>query len=238
MNYGYEYPEEESNRPCLNEQDEPDRFCIQLYHRVVAAVDVAEREVLEVGSGRGGGASYVQRYLQPTTTSGVDFSAKAIAFCQEQPATNGLTFFRGDAEALPFEDRSFDAVFNVESSHCYGSMQRFLNEVFRVLRPGGYFLFADFRTDEEWPAACQQLRGVGFAVTEEEDITNCVIAAMEKESDRKLTLISEHLPKWMSGTFQQFAGVEDSDVLNSFRDGSLVYRRYVLSKPYSQDTAN
>jgi ubiquinone/menaquinone biosynthesis C-methylase UbiE len=43
----------------------------------------------------------------------------------------------GDAENLPFPQVSFDAVINVESAHCYGSIERFLAEVHRVLRPGG-----------------------------------------------------------------------------------------------------
>ncbi len=34
---------------------------------------------------------------------------------------------------------------NIESSHCYGSMTRFLSEVSRVLRPNGYLLLADLR---------------------------------------------------------------------------------------------
>ena len=59
---------------ALEPADEPDRYCIQLYHRTVSDVELAGKEVLEVGSGRGGGASYIQRYLGPATTVGVDFS--------------------------------------------------------------------------------------------------------------------------------------------------------------------
>ena len=36
----------------------------QLYHYVAAAVDLDGKKVLEVGSGRGGSASYVARVLQ------------------------------------------------------------------------------------------------------------------------------------------------------------------------------
>jgi ubiquinone/menaquinone biosynthesis C-methylase UbiE len=51
---------------------------------------------------------------------------------------------------MPFPDASFDAVINVESSHCYPSMGRFLSEVHRVLRPRGSLLFADLRTSDVW----------------------------------------------------------------------------------------
>ena len=49
----------------------------------------------------------------------------------------GLDFVHGDAESLPFSDGSFDAVINVEASHAYPRLTRFLEEVVRVLRPGG-----------------------------------------------------------------------------------------------------
>jgi fatty-acid O-methyltransferase len=60
-----------------------------------------------------------------------------------QPA--GLDFVQGDAQNLHFPDQSFDAVINVEGSHIYPNFERFLGEVARVLRPGGHFLYADFR---------------------------------------------------------------------------------------------
>ena len=80
---------------------------------------------------------------------GVDFSDKAVNLCKKYYCVDGLSFVPGDAEHLPFDDDSFDAVVNVESSHCYGSMATFLAQVKRVLKPGGHFLFADFRTREQ-----------------------------------------------------------------------------------------
>jgi fatty-acid O-methyltransferase len=50
---------------------------------------------------------------------------------------SAVELVHGDAENLPFPQVSFDAVINVESAHCYGSIERFLAEVHRVLRPGG-----------------------------------------------------------------------------------------------------
>ena len=55
----------------------------------------------------------------------------------------------GNAEKLPFADQSFDAVINVEASHCYPRFPQFLDEVARVLRPGGHFLYTDVRRRKE-----------------------------------------------------------------------------------------
>ena len=64
----------------------------------------------------------------------------------------GLTFVQGDAQKLPFSAQSLDAVINVEASHCYPNFPGFLAEVARVLRPGGHFLYADFRFRPDLPA--------------------------------------------------------------------------------------
>ena len=64
MNYGYASP---AGAPplALDAADEPDRLCIQLYARTVSNVTLAGREVIEVGSGRGGGASWLARTHRP-----------------------------------------------------------------------------------------------------------------------------------------------------------------------------
>ena len=136
MNYGFA-PLEPGPALPLAASDEPDRHCIQLYQHVVGAVAVQDLDVLEVGSGRGGGAFYVSRYLRPRSVTGLDLSPEAVDLCNRHRKAPGLVFTRGDAQAMPFPDDSFDAVVNVESSHCYPSMDAFLAEVDRVLRPGG-----------------------------------------------------------------------------------------------------
>ena len=231
MNYGYAPADDSSETLELEATDEDDRFCIQLYHRVASAVSLKDLDVLEVGSGRGGGSSFVKRYLNPATMTGVDFSVKAVKFCRERHQIEGLSFQQGDAENLSFNDATFDAVVNVESSHCYGSMPSFLSQVYRVLRPGGCFLFTDFRTSEEIGILEEQLIGSGLTIVEQEDITPNVVSALKQDSERKQTLIRQHIRGWLSNTFQQFAGVEDSEVLASFESRSFIYKRYVLRKP-------
>jgi SAM-dependent methyltransferase len=129
----------------LEASDEPYRYSIQLYHRTATQADLSGKRVLEVGCGHGGGASYLMRTLHPSSYTGLDLNPAGIAFCRERHNLAGLEFVRGDAENLPFTDESFEAVINIESSIHYRRFPRFLDEVARVLRPGGHFLYADFR---------------------------------------------------------------------------------------------
>src|SRR2546430_16151394 len=136
MNYGYADIDPSAKELKLSDTENDNRFCIQLYHHVAGAVDLSGKDVVEVGSGRGGGAAYIARHLKPRSMLGIDLSEKAVDFCNQTYAVNGLSFLQGDAENLPLPNASVDVVGNLESSHCYGAMDRVLGEVWRVLRPG------------------------------------------------------------------------------------------------------
>lgn len=51
---------------------------------------------------------------QPEHLTGVDLSPKAVRFCRDQYRQEGLSFLPGDAESLPLDHKSFDAVLNLE----------------------------------------------------------------------------------------------------------------------------
>lgn len=230
MNYGFTSLTNDEPSLRLEPDDEPNRYAIQLYHRVASAVPLAGLDVLEVGSGRGGGASFVKRYHRPGRLTGVDCSAKAVRLCRAQHRLEGLSFVAGDAESLPLDDESFDAVLNVESSHCYGSMPKFLAQARRVLRPGGHFLFADLRSAADRDRLHRDIQECGMTLLEQEDITANVLAALRCESARKLALIEQSVNQPLQNAFRQFAAVEGSEVYDGFRTGATVYLRYLLQR--------
>ncbi|WP_298457418.1 class I SAM-dependent methyltransferase [uncultured Cellulomonas sp.] len=243
MNYGYADvgPGADGSAPgtvaaasdplVLDPADEPDRSCIRLYAATVAGVDLRGADVLEVGSGRGGGASWLSRYAGPRSTTGLDFSAAAVALATRHRRGPGLRFVRGDALALPFPDASFDAVVSVESSHCYPSVPRFLAEVRRVLRPGGHLLLADLRNHDDVVVLRDQLAGSGLELVELEDVTVHVVAALRQDNARKLALIEAWIPRPVHGAFRVFAGIEGTRNHVGLERGDLRYLRVRLTKP-------
>lgn len=231
MNYGFGDLDPDAPGLRLEPADEPDRYSIQLYRAVVGDVDLRGRDVLEVGSGRGGGCSYLARYLEPASVTGIDFLAKAIAFSRTRHSVPNLSFQQGDAEALPCADAAFDAVVNVESSHCYGSMDRFLSEVARVLRPGGHFLWADLQQRGQKEAARAQFQAAGLEMRQEADITANVLVALDRITDRMRETIRRHVPGYLRPWFEDFAGVRGTRVYEALRSGDVEYRRCTLRKP-------
>jgi ubiquinone/menaquinone biosynthesis C-methylase UbiE len=230
MNYGYAPPVPWTLE--LNEQDQPNRHFIQLYEHVTSAVDLRGSAVLEIGSGRGGGSSFIKRYKGAARMIGVDLSKNAVDFSRATHRIEGLEFRVGDAENLPFDDSCFDAVINVESSHCYPSFEKFLSEVWRVLRTGGHFLYADFRGREAVEGWGHLLRSSALEVLCETDITANVAAALDRDNERKLELIDRMIPSILRPSFLEFAAVRGSALFEAFESGELVYKSFILRKPH------
>ena len=232
MNYGYTSLNG-SPKLDLEEKDENDRHFIQLYHYAATAVPIENNNVLEVGSGRGGGTSFVARYHSPAEMIGLDFSPTAISLSQKMHGDiPNLTFVHGDAEKLPFEDHNFDVVINVESSHCYGNMEKFLNEVKRVLKPDGYFLWCDLRAGKDRELISNQFQNSGLEIVQEKDITKNIIIALDKMSKKRKSAIQEKVPFPIRKIFESYAGVKGSKIHNSFINGNLIYLSAALKKLY------
>jgi ubiquinone/menaquinone biosynthesis C-methylase UbiE len=227
MNYGFRAPG--GAALALAPEDEPDRSFIQLYDAVAGAVPLAGREVLEVGCGRGGGASFVARYHRPRALVAVDLAPRAVALCRERFDVPGLSFDVGDAERLPFAAATFDAVLNVESSHCYGRIGGFFREVRRVLRPGGSFLYADFRPRAEIDAWREALRDAGFRIESERDLTPGVVAALDADDESKRSMIATLVDRPLAGVFRQFAGLRGTAIYDELRSGALAYRAFTAT---------
>jgi SAM-dependent methyltransferase len=202
-------------------------------------VDIRGLDVLEVGCGRGGGAAFVFERHQPASLVGLDLSESEIAHCRRRYARPGLRFVAGDAERLPFPDASFDVVVNVESSHSYPNMSRFLEEVARVLRPGGVLLFADLRHTSVDGAGGgprigsvaqlrEQIAAARLAVVEEEDITANVARALELDTPRRRALIELKAPKAVRAQVLDFVGVAGSGLHRALVAGEVSYLRMLL----------
>ncbi len=229
MNYGF--VDAASPAPVLEPADEHDRLAIQLYHHVIDTGELPGKDVLEVGCGRGGGVGYMARYLRPRFLVGLDLSPRALTLSRIRGHGQHVQFVCGDAQALPFPPARFDAVVNVESSHCYPVMENFLAEVFRVLRPGGLLLYADLRFHEAVGRLQTQVRAPGFRVLRERDITRNVLRALELDTPRRAALINRKVPGVMQGSFQAFAGMAGTRFYEMLAHGRGAYLSFVLQKP-------
>jgi len=98
-------------------------------------------KVLDVSSGRGTQAVYYAREFGAEVT-GVDISTEMVQTATALAAEAGLgervQFELGDSQDLPFDDATFDVVINECAVGIPDDSQRVLDEMMRVVRPGGF----------------------------------------------------------------------------------------------------
>jgi ubiquinone/menaquinone biosynthesis C-methylase UbiE len=107
-----------------------------------ALLSSARGRVLEIGVGTG--LSFAH-YPEIEELVGVDPSEPMLRRARRRATDIGrdVTLVEAPAEALPFEDDSFDTLVTLAVLCTVGDPQRALGEIYRVLRPDGQFLFLE-----------------------------------------------------------------------------------------------
>lgn len=104
-------------------------------------------DVLDVGCGTGAVLELLHGEYPEKRLTGLDLTPRMIEMARAKQLEN-VRFIVGDAEALPFESRSFDVVLCSNSFHHYPHPEKFFSEAARVLRPGGRLILRDYTSND------------------------------------------------------------------------------------------
>ena len=110
------------------------------------------------------------------------------------------------------------------------NFDRFLPEMVRVLRPGGHFLYADFRGFLEYDAWDAALADMPMRMVSKRVINTEVLRGMDNNSPRYLGLVARHLPKFLQSFGRLFAGLPGTLTYRQLQGGKLSYRMYHFIK--------
>lgn len=117
----------------------------------------SDADVLDVGCARGTSTELILRKLCPRRLAAFDLDPSMVEAARRRlrgAADSGSLDLRvADAARMPYEDGSFDAVFESGIIHHIPDWRGALREVSRVLKPGGSFCFAE-------PSRGRLLRGL------------------------------------------------------------------------------
>ncbi len=117
----------------------------------VIKAGITAGHALEVGPGPGYLGLEWLKATGGTILTGLDISADMIAVARNNAREYGfqdrVTYVESHAQTMPFEDNHFDAVFTNGSLHEWADPVPVMNEIARVLKPGGRYFISDLRRD-------------------------------------------------------------------------------------------
>lgn len=109
-------------------------------HELVQFPKWKGKKTLEIGMGAG--TDFIQFAKAGAEAHGIDLTEKSIEHVKRRLASQGLTaqISQADAENLPFSNNIFDFVYSWGVIHHTPDTQKAVQEIYRVLKPGGSFL--------------------------------------------------------------------------------------------------
>ncbi|MGZ0786608.1 class I SAM-dependent methyltransferase [Pseudomonas saponiphila] len=105
-------------------------------HRYLLAHDVIQgKDVLDIASGEGYGSAMLAGVAR--SVIGVDISPEAVSHANAKYQTSNVEFRLGSCSAIPLDDASVDVVVSFETIEHHDEHESMMQEIKRVLRPGG-----------------------------------------------------------------------------------------------------
>ena len=106
------------------------------------------KQILDVATGTADVAIMTTSLLHPDKITGIDISDGMLeigrAKIKKQGLENTIELINGDSEAIIFPDDSFDAVTVAFGVRNFEHLEKGLNEIKRVLKPGGKLVVLEF----------------------------------------------------------------------------------------------
>ena len=121
----------------------------RMFTKWLAQQGFEEGRILDVGCGSGDIAIEIASAFPRAKIVGMDLSEPMLKIAQsaaeKADVPDRVSFRKGDAKSMPFEDKSFDVVISLNTFHLVDDQVGMLNEVERVLKPNGLLLVTDIR---------------------------------------------------------------------------------------------
>jgi SAM-dependent methyltransferase len=205
------------------------RNSVRLLREAIGDMCVAGKDVLEVACGRGGNVAALCMEFSPKSVVAVDLTEANILFCQSRNRRENAYFCVGDAEMLPIGTACCDIVLTIEAADLFPDMSRFYDEVYRVLKPGGMFVYADDLPLSKLAEGERYLRELGFDVAYEQDITENVLLSSDLTGKRRYSALQRD--DAIEGAVLETIGLPGTRIYDEMREGIRKYKLARLVKP-------
>ncbi|CAF0971108.1 unnamed protein product [Adineta steineri] len=213
----------------------------KLYQQVLANVTLTDRNVLEVGCGRGAGAAWCVRTYAPRSYIGMDPSRDAINLCEQfYSTTPELSFMIADRKTyLSFQNESIDVVLSIETTNIFDkiiALKDFVEEIARVLTPNGYFLWCGLCNLDGSSVLIDYLTtNHAFIIKEKVNITANALHALDIQSNSRTDFIDRYIQPADQEYYRILAGLPGTQLYDNMQQGRVEYWRIVFQKKITTD---
>jgi ubiquinone/menaquinone biosynthesis C-methylase UbiE len=150
--------QQEFNRwAAAGEGEKMEHHHLDITQKTIRLMDLGPgARVLDLGCGAGWATRLLAQSAaggeQSGQVVGLDVSDEMIRLAQESSkAFRNIQYIVGSAQRIPWQDNFFDRVLSVESFYYYPDQDRALDELFRVMAPGGrVFILINLYRDNEY----------------------------------------------------------------------------------------
>ncbi len=163
------------------------RMSARAARRMILGLNIPEMPaVLEVGCGPASALFEVMTLLKPRRASGLDIDAEMLEAARAEAEARGFTadFIEAGVESIPLADSSFDLVIGFEVLHHSEDWRKAVEEIARVLKPGGHFLSREAISPVRLRWLARLLHGIPTDFTWENYLAHCSRASLSCEESR------------------------------------------------------
>jgi ubiquinone/menaquinone biosynthesis C-methylase UbiE len=191
-------------------------------------ISLSKGSALDVGCGMGFGAYYLA--LGGMKVTGIDITPKQIELATKMFEAYGIPgdFIVGDAESLPFPDKSFDIVISLGVLHHTPGIQQAINEIQRVLKPSGSaFILLYHKNSWHYWVNLMLIHGILFGKLRHMTKSELLSSSVEYSSIEARPLVNVYTVKDCKQLFRTFSHVS---VSKHHWASEQIYLPYGLSK--------
>ncbi len=158
--------------------------------------------VLDIGCGGG----FLTNYLATLGhwVTGLDEAADSLEVAARHDGSGAVTYERGDALNLPYDDASFDVVCAMDFLEHVEDPERVVSEAARVLKPSGLFFFHTF--NRNWLAWLVIIKGVEWFVKNTPEHLHVLHLFLKPEELRAMCQRQGLEPRQLLGSRPKFSG--------------------------------